>query len=294
MTINDLLSVAPVNLNAPTDDKPFFYNFDLGIPSTLVALLAGAIMLCIVVTILYVSARRKDERTSRNGAVVKVKAKFSGFKWYVFASLGFGFMMIEVALIQKFILFLGEPTTAIAVSLFSLLLAGGIGSLFSKKWVNGKQINAFKVSLIIAVLTVSYIFLLPLIFNAALSYSTLIRFVISFAFISPLGFLMGIPFPTTLGYIKQEFENDAAWMWCINGAFSVLAGVFALVIAMTLGFNAVLLLGALTYAGLFFIGRRHEQNLTVSKIKWTNPQVPKFKTTSQKWQTRRQTTLLKK
>jgi hypothetical protein len=51
---------------------------------------------------------------------------------------------------------------------------------------------------------------------------------------------------------------------------------------MTFGFNAVLLLGALTYAGLFFVGRRHERNLSLSKVKWTNPQAPKFKTTWQK------------
>ena len=102
-----------------------------------------------------------------------------------------------------------------------------------------------------------------------------IRFIISFAFISPLGFLMGIPFPTTLGYIKQEFENDAAWMWCINGAFSVLAGVFALIVAMTFGFNAVLLLGALTYAGLFVIGRRHELHniVKVAVIKTHSPKI---------------------
>jgi len=278
MTINDLLAVAPVNLNAPTDDKPFFYNFDLGIPSTLTLLLAGAIILCIVVSSLYVAVRRKDKMILKGGSKIKLQTKFSGYKWYIFASLGFGFMLIEVVLIQKFILFLGEPTLAIAGSLFSLLLAGGIGSLFSKKWANGKQINAFKVSLILAILTVTYIFLLPLIFNAALSYSTLIRFVISFAFISPLGFLMGIPFPTTLGYIKQEFENDAVWMWCINGAFSVLAGVFALIVAMTFGFNAVLLLGALTYSGLFLIGRRHELSSRV-KIEVIKTQSPKIKRT---------------
>jgi hypothetical protein len=279
MSINDLVSIAPVNLNAPTDDSPFFYNFDLGVPSMLVPLLAGAIVLSIVVSVLYAAARRCEQVTLKNGSKVKFKSKFSGFKWYIFASLGFGFMLIEIALIQKFILFLGEPTLAIAVSLFSLLLAGGIGSFFSRKWFNGKQYNAFKISLIIAVVTIVYIFALPFIFNATLSYSASIRFVISFAFISPLGFLMGIPFPTALGYIKQEFENDAAWMWCINGAFSVLAGVFALVVAMTFGFNAVLLLGALTYAGLFVIGRRHELNSRVSKVKWVNTKTPKLKRT---------------
>ncbi|HLN44976.1 MAG TPA: hypothetical protein VK209_04655 [Candidatus Sulfotelmatobacter sp.] len=175
-------------------------------------------------------------------------------------------MLIEVALIQKFILFLGEPTSAIAVSLFSLLLAGGTGSLFSKKWLRDKQYNAFKISLIIAILTIAYIFILPIVFNVTLSYLTSVRFIISFVFISPLGFLMGIPFPTILGYIKQESENDTAWMWCINGAFSVLAGIIALVIAMTLGFNAVLTLGALTYAGFFLIGRRHEKIIKLTRL----------------------------
>ena len=282
VSISDLVSEASFNMKAPTDDNPFFYNFDLSIPSTLASLLIGAIILTVVVSIFYVVARRREEVTLKNGRRIKVKAKFSTFKWYCFASLGLGFMLIEVALIQKFILFLGEPTLAIAASLFSLLLAGGLGSFFSRKWSNGKQYNAFKVSLIIAAIVITYIFLLPVIFNAALTYSALIRFVVSFILISPIGFLMGIPFPTILGYIKQEFENDAAWMWCINGAFSVLAGVLALVIAMTFGFNAVLLLGALTYAGIFLIGRRHEKNNKAGKIKWTNPQSPKFKRTWQK------------
>lgn len=282
MSINDLVSIAPVNLNAPTDDSPFFYNFDLGFPSTLIPLIAGAILLCIVVSVLYVAARRRDESTFKDGSKIKLKSKFSAFKWYCFASLGFGFMLIEIALIQKFILFLGAPTLAIAVSLFSLLFAGGLGSFFSRKWFNGKQYNAFKVSLIMAVLVITYIFALPIIFNATLSFSETVRFMISFAFISPLGFLMGIPFPTILGYIKQEFENDAAWMWCINGAFSVLAGVLALVIAMIYGFNAVLLLGALTYAILFLIGRRHELSSKEAKIKGINSQAPKFRRITQK------------
>lgn len=282
MSIDELISIAPYNLNAPTDDSPFFYNFEIGVPDTLLLLLTGAILLCIVTSVSYVAARRRDEVTFRNGTKIKVKSRFSAFKWYSFASLGFGFMLIEVALIQKFILFLGEPTSAIAVSLFSLLLAGGIGSLFSKKWLKDKQYNAFKISLIITILTIAYIFILPLIFNATLSYLTSLRFIISFAFISPLGFLTGVPFPTILGYIKKEFENDTEWMWCINGAFSVLAAVTALVIAMTLGFNAVLLLGAGTYTGIYLIGRRHENNNRLNKIKWANSQTPKFKKAWQK------------
>ena len=275
ISINTLASTALFNMKAPTDDNPFFYNFDLGIPSTLVLLIVGAIILSIVVSIMYVGARRREEFYFKDGIRIKLKTKFSSFKWYCFASLGLGFMLIEIALIQKFILFLGEPTLAIAVSLFSLLLAGGLGSFFSRKWSEGKQNNAFKVSLIIAALAIVYIFALPAVFNATLSYTSTFRFLISFALIFPLGFMMGIPFPTILGYIKQEFENDAAWMWCINGAFSVLGGVFALVVAMLSGFNAVLLLGALAYLGVFLVGRIYEPNKAVGKVKakWINPRI---------------------
>jgi hypothetical protein len=130
ISIDDLLSSAPVNLYAPTDDKPFFYNFEIGIPETLAALLAGAIMLCLVVSVFYVAARRRDRVAALGGGnIAKMRSKFSAYKWYIFGSLGFGFMLIEVALIQKFILYLGEPTSAIAVSLFSLLFAGGQESI---------------------------------------------------------------------------------------------------------------------------------------------------------------------
>src|SRR4030065_1712373 len=188
-------------------------------------------------------------------------------------------MLIEVALIQKFILFLGEPTSAIAASLFSLLIAGGLGSLFSRKWSDDKRHYAFKASLVIAVMAIVYIFALPPMLNAALSYSAQIRFLFAFALIFPLGFLMGIPFPALLGYIKRESENDAAWMWAINGAFSFIAGSLALVIAMYFGFNAVLLAGALLYLGIFFASkirnRNSETGHAVSLINRRNQQLKK-------------------
>ncbi len=272
-----LFAQAPYNIEAPTDDKPFFYNFQIGVPSTLIVLLAGTIGLGITVSIFYVAGRRREEVIFTQGTRTLLKSKFSSFKWYCFASLGFGFMLIEVALNQKFVLFLGEPTLAIAVSLFSLLIAAGLGSIFSRRWSKNKQYKAFSVSLAIAAIAIAYMFILTPILNSALSYSTPLRFLTAFMLILPIGFLMGIPFPTLLSYIKQEAENDTAWLWCINGAFSVVAGSLAIVVAMTYGFNAVLLLGAITYAALFFMGRMHEQNNRVGQIKWVNPHTRQYK-----------------
>src|SRR3989339_735565 len=208
-----------------------------------------------LVSMLYIGVRRHEEVLFTNGTKKLLRSKFSLFRWYSFASIGLGFMLIEIALIQKFILFLGEPTSAIAALIFSLLIAGGLGSFFSRRWSAGKQHYAFKACLIIAVIVIVYMSSLPVILNAAIGYSVQARFLFAFTLISPLGFLMGIPFPALLGYIKREPENDAAWMWCINGAFSFIAGSLALVVAMYVGFNAVLLLGALTYLGVFFVSR---------------------------------------
>ena len=116
----------------------------------------------------------------------------------------------------------------------------------SRKWS-----GASRIVLVIAVTVAVYLFALPPLFNAFLGYDLSSRFLISFAVIFPLGFLMGIPFPTILRQVKKESENDVAWMWGINVSFSVLGSVLAIVLAMTLGFNSVLSIGALTYLAIF-------------------------------------------
>ena len=259
VTIDQLTSEARFDMTAPADDNPFFYKFDLGIPNTLMLLLAGAIVLSGAVSFFYVSSRRRREVLFTNGTMKVLKSKFSLFRLFCFASLGLGFMLLEVALIQKFILFLGPPTLAIATSLFALLFAGGLGSAISTKWRSSKHVDPFRVALFISVMVILYLVMLPYVFDVFLGYSTIFRILISFALIFPLAFLMGIPFPTILRRVKNEFENDAASMWCINGAFSVLGGALAIVFAMSLGFNAVLLSGAVTYLGVFLVGRTRSE-----------------------------------
>lgn len=253
------ISRAPFDLIPPTDDSPFFYKFEKGIPQMLSQLLIGTIVLSVVVSGLYIglyiSALMRRQITLGKEELRSFGSKFSLFRLYYFASLGVGFMLIEVPLIQRFILFLGHPTFAIAAVLFSLLLASGLGSFYSRKWSNRKLYDAFKVSLIIGIIVILYILALPTLFDAFLSYDSTFRFLISFGLIFPLGFLMGIPFPTGLRFVGKELNNDVAWMWCINGAFSVLGSVLALVVAMSIGFNAVFLLGMLTYVAIFLVGR---------------------------------------
>ena len=96
---------------------------------------------------------------------------------------------------------------------------------------------------------------LPFLLNSSLSYDSTIRFLISFVLIFPIGFLLGIPFPTGLRFVEKESKNDAVWMWCINGVFSVLGSIMALTFAMSFSFSAVFLVGILIYIALFLVGR---------------------------------------
>ncbi len=49
--------------------------------------------------------------------------------------MGLGYILVEIAFIQRFVLFLGHPTYALTVVVFLLLLSSGAGSLASRRWL---------------------------------------------------------------------------------------------------------------------------------------------------------------
>jgi len=255
VSMDAAMSMAPFDMTPPTDDNPFFYKFEKTIPDALWQLLTGAVVLSVGVSGLYIIVWIRRLSLAWKKELHSLVSKFSLFRPYYFASLGLGFMLIEVPLFQRFILFLGHPTLALAVLLFSLLLASGLGSFYSRRWHGHELFNAFKVSLAIAAMVVFYLIALPFVFNVFLTYDLTLRSLASFALIFPLGFLLGIPFPTGLRLTAEKAENDVAWMWCMNGVFSVLGSTLALIGAMTINFSAVLLTGGLVYLGIFLVGR---------------------------------------
>jgi len=255
VSIDAVISLADFEMVPPTDDSPFFYKFEKGIPLTLSQLLIGTVISSAALLGLYLGAWARRLSAVSKRELTCLMSEFSLFRPYYFASLGLGFMLIEIPLIQRFTLFLGHPTLAIAVVLFSLLLAGGLGSFYSAKWESQKMYNVFKISLVTGITVILYMLVLPLVFNAYLSYDSTFRFFVVFILIFPLGFLMGIPFPIGLKFTTKEAKNDAAWMWCINGVFSVLGAVLALAVAMSFNFSVVLLSGGLIYVAIFLVGR---------------------------------------
>jgi hypothetical protein len=176
-----------------------------------------------------------------------------------FVAVGLGYILVEIAFIQRFVLFLGHPTYALTVVVFLLLLSSGAGSLASRKWLVETR-HAWLPLAFIAAALVLYVFILPGLLNALVGLPFAAKLVVSAILLVPPGFAMGMPFPTGLRALasvpvpefpaagKSEFqENSVEWAWAMNAGSSVLGSVLAMVIAIQFGLNATLACGAGAY-----------------------------------------------
>ena len=162
-----------------------------------------------------------------------------------FACIGVGYILIQVALIQKFILFLGHPTYALTVIIFSMLISSGLGSYFSHRLIRRFEVHFVLIAIAAAVTVLAFVAApisefgagWPLAFKAA----------VTACLIAPAGFLMGIPFPTGLTCLEQQFPQAVRWAWALNAAASVLGSVSAICLAIYIGLRATVLMGALLY-----------------------------------------------
>lgn len=263
MSLNEWASSMSFDASPNMDDSPFFYNYpERGLPTSLSSLFYGALALTIAFVIVAWLSLKSFVKHMRKTAGKQAKAmlwKVNPFSFILyFLLLGVGFMLIEVPLVQKFILFLGQPTLAFSALLLFLLVGGGLGSFFSDRFKGDLACRVVLVSLSIVVLAMIYTAALPYVFDRLLGQDIIIRLLITAVLLFPLGFLMGIPFPTGLRLFRQFFERDVGWMWGINGVASVLGSVLAVVIAILSGFTAALVLGAAIYFCVGLISRRFE------------------------------------
>ena len=174
-----------------------------------------------------------------------------------FACLGGAFMLIEVALLQRFVLLLGHPVYSLTVTLFSLLLGTGLGSMLSRR-VADAALRRFATLACLAVAVVALLWasVLPPIVQAAIGWPLPLRIVLAVALMTPAGMVMGIPLPAGVRLLAATQPQLVAWAWGMNGALSVLGAILAVFIAMNWGFSVTLLCGAAIYgAAAALIGR---------------------------------------
>jgi len=252
------------DVRPPTDDHPFFGHYFKWTQApqvlaefgkawqpfggagyfVIVALLILALILATVLILLPVALWKRADRNSAS--------PFRLRNLMYFGLLGCAFLLVEIPLLQRFILYLGQPTFAFTTVLFSLLFFSGLGSQYSDR-------IPLRLSLpVLVIIVLATPLLLPRFFSWTLGLPQIIRLGLTALTLAPTGFLMGIPFPAGIRLLKQEqsvgLENEAqdsevAWVWAVNGASSVVTSILSALLALTFGFSRVLTLGALCYAG---------------------------------------------
>jgi hypothetical protein len=170
---------------------------------------------------------------------------------FYFVAVGLGYILVEVTFIQRFVLFLGHPTYALTVVVFLMLLSSGAGSLTCTNWLPDSRRVWVPLTVIVFALLI-YVGALPVILDRLVGAPFAAKLVISGLLLVPLGFAMGMPFPTglrALAAVAHEGPggNSIEWAWAMNAASSVLGSVLAIVIAIQWGLNVTLSCGAAAY-----------------------------------------------
>ena len=156
-------------------------------------------------------------------------------------------MFAEIALLQKFVLFLGNPIYSLAVILLAMLVFSGVGSLLAGRFKVSRRRIIVRSVFGIVVLIALYTVVLPHIFDAFLGYPLIVRALISVLLVAPPALCMGMPFPTGLRAASDIDPALVAWACGVNGSASVFGSILAVVLAMIGGFSAVLLLSTGIY-----------------------------------------------
>jgi hypothetical protein len=169
-----------------------------------------------------------------------------------FFLLGLAFLFVEMAFIQKFILFLSHPLYAIAVVLSGFLVFAGFGSAFSGQLARRvEQSDRSPVSIAVAgisIIALLYMALLPMLFQQLMGLADGIKMMISVSLIAPLAFCMGMPFPVGLSRVAVSVPDFIPWAWGINGFASVMGASLATLLAIEFGFTVVVLFALGLYA----------------------------------------------
>jgi hypothetical protein len=184
------------------------------------------------------------------------RARQSWLPLLYFVAVGLGYILVEIAFIQRFVLFLGHPTYALTVVIFLLMLSSGAGSLFSRRWLPRTQLAWMPITLVMVALLAD-LFFLPHWLASWVGLGFNWRLLVSGVLLIPLGFLMGMPFPTGLRALAASpvpdlanamtDDNAVEWAWAMNAAASVLGSVLAMVIAIQFGLTVTLACGIAAY-----------------------------------------------
>jgi hypothetical protein len=268
---------ARYDLSVVDDDRPFFFDrvpllpwlmhrlgvrtiaagagrLTLGGQTLLIALVATGVCTTVLFFVPLVASRtaRRREGERREGGEEPRPGEDRltlgrALAWGLyFAGLGLGFIAIEIVLIQRLNLHLGNPAYALSVVMFTVLIASGLGSYMAGR--HRRVLTPAAVLAAVVGLLALYGLSLSTILGLTLGAPPAQRIAVAVLTIAPLAFLMGMPFPTGLRLAALESGSMVSWAWAVNGGASVFGSVATVLLSMSFGFSRTFLVGTLVYA----------------------------------------------
>ncbi|MCB9877592.1 MAG: hypothetical protein H6835_08345 [Planctomycetes bacterium] len=244
------------NISPTTDDQPYFFNFtrwdaptekqqqsiDVGVeitqgnPKFLYYQLGFSAVVALLLIVLPIAFRRREGQS------------LHPFRFLVyFSGIGVGFIFLEIALIQKLTLLLGQPLYSIVVTLFSILIFTGLGSFLSGVVIRGAW-TARLIPVGIAAVTLAIVVYGDDIVARFIGEDLKIRALVAAGMLAPLSLLLGMPFAHGVGLLRRYSPGFVPWAWAVNGSATVVGSVLTVIVSMNFGFSFVLCCAIGVYA----------------------------------------------
>jgi len=270
---NKVIRDYPYDISSVSDNEPFFFftlktrdvlrnilagtgkgmdwRINLGIVVlglVLILSVAAVVLFLIVPLALAQLARRRTSHVAPGVPARRAERSSAVVPLLYFVAIGLGYILVEVAFIQRFVLFLGHPVYALTVVVFLLLLSSGAGSLAARKLLADPSRVRIALAVVVAGLLIALVALPPML-AALVGLPFAVKLILTALVLIPLGFFMGMPFPTGLRALATDGAEDSLieWAWAMNAAASVLGSVAAMVVAIHFGLNLTLACGAAGY-----------------------------------------------
>lgn len=242
-----------------SDNAPFFFKFEPGMPRpvTWVLWLSVSALFLISAGLWRASQKTKRHASPKKKDTRRCPDRIMRYA-FLFVVLGSGFMIAEISLTQKFVLFLGHPVISLAVMLFSILSGAGLGGLASRFPAPQGMRRALSFSLLaVAVMIFGYSVAVPFLFKVLIGASFGIRMLVSVLLLTALGCAMGFPFPLALRTLDEDRSRFIPWLLGINGLGSVFGSALAVAVAILMGITQALWSAGFLYliGSLIFLGK---------------------------------------
>lgn len=237
-TFAEIVERSATDISPPTDNRPYFFQFERGIPGTLQVPLVVVAVVVGAGGIVLLLAQRKISPTR--------------LRWMplYFAGLGVGFIAAEIAAIQQSRLLLGHPTPAIAAVIAVMLIGGGIGSLMTRTLP--ERVRSW-VPLLVSLGLVVWMLVWPSLSGLFIGAEGVLRLLVLVITLGPVAVLMGMPFPVGLHTLRNDADHHIALAWAVNGVMTVFGSLISVAVSIVWGFQAVLVLSIVVYAMTFIV-----------------------------------------